>query len=171
MPTAVARIYDVPYGMIAARQPASFGLDGYGRILYPTAISQTVTLIDNAGNEILRFGTYGNPDSKGGLPGEQVPTIDIPLANGHTVDISDDTMDATKQIYNPEFFEKLDQLLEPMGCIIAYDGEGSLRGYKDIFQTVGKIGKWVESYQQVTYVMQLVRHKDYGEVCLSAQEH
>jgi hypothetical protein len=89
-PAAAARIYDVPYGMTAARQPASFGVDGYGRIAYPTAISQTVTLIDNAGNEILRFGTYGNPDSKGGLPGEQVPTIDIPLAYGHTVDISDD---------------------------------------------------------------------------------
>ena len=76
--------------MTAARRPASFGLDGYGRILYPTAISQTVTLIDNAGTEILRFGTYGNPDSKGGLPGEQVPTRDIPLAYAHTVDLSDD---------------------------------------------------------------------------------
>ncbi len=89
-PRAPAKVYDVPFGMTAARRPASFGLDGYGRILYPTAISQTVTLIDNAGNEILRFGTYGNPDSKGGLPGEQVPTGDIPLAYAHTVDLSDD---------------------------------------------------------------------------------
>ncbi len=89
-PGAAAKVYDIPYGMTSPRQPASFGVDGYGRICYPTAISQNVTLIDNEGNEILRFGTYGNADSKGGLSGELVPTADIPLAYGHTVDISDD---------------------------------------------------------------------------------
>ena len=88
-PAGPVKIYDVAYGMTAPQQPSSFGVDGYGRIAYPTAISQTVSLMDNAGNEILNFGTYGNPDSKGGLLGELVPTMDIPLAYGHTVDISE----------------------------------------------------------------------------------
>jgi hypothetical protein len=89
-PDGPAKIYDVPYGMTAPEQPATFGVDGYGRILYPTAIAQRITLIDNEGNELVSFGTYGNADSRGGLSGELVPTADIPLAYAHTVDISDD---------------------------------------------------------------------------------
>jgi len=88
-PTGPSFVYDVAYGMITNEQPSSFGVDGYGRLLYPTPIATQVTLIDNAGNRILRFGTYGNPDSRGGLPGELVPTNGIPLAYAHTVDISD----------------------------------------------------------------------------------
>jgi hypothetical protein len=47
-------------------------------------------VIDNAGNEILRFGTYGNRDSMGGLKGDLVPTKDIPLGWPNSVDATDD---------------------------------------------------------------------------------
>ena len=69
--------YDVPYGAFdtdcIVRTPR-FGVDGFGRIYYPTNIAQRVAVMDNAGNEILHFGTYGNRDSMGGLPGDLVPT-------------------------------------------------------------------------------------------------
>lgn len=45
-----------------------------------------MTLLDNAGNEILRFGTWGNQDSRGGLPGDAVPVTGIPLACPDSVD-------------------------------------------------------------------------------------
>ena len=47
-------------------------------------------MIDNAGNQILRFGTYGNRDSTGSLPGNLVPTPGIPLAFPNSVDATDD---------------------------------------------------------------------------------
>jgi len=43
-------------------------------------------------NEILRFGTYGNRDSMGGLKGDLVPTEGIPLGWPNSVDASDDTI-------------------------------------------------------------------------------
>ena len=64
-------------------------MDGYGRIYYPTNILPRVTVIDNAGNEILRFGTYGNRDSMAGLPDDRVPTKGIPLAFPNSVDATD----------------------------------------------------------------------------------
>jgi hypothetical protein len=45
--------------------------------------------MDNAGNEILHFGTYGNRDSMSGLPGDLVPTADIPLGFPNSVDATD----------------------------------------------------------------------------------
>ena len=44
----------------------------------------------NAGNEIVRFGTWGNRDSMGGLLGDTVPTKDIPIAWPNSVDATDD---------------------------------------------------------------------------------
>ncbi|MDE0937984.1 MAG: hypothetical protein OSA89_18895, partial [Mariniblastus sp.] len=44
---------------------------------------------DNAGNEILHFGTYGNRDSMGGLQGELISTTGIPLAFPNSVDATD----------------------------------------------------------------------------------
>jgi hypothetical protein len=41
-----------------------FDLDRYGRIVMPNAVSNSVTMVDNAGNEILTFGAYGNFDSQ-----------------------------------------------------------------------------------------------------------
>ena len=92
-PAGPARTYDVPYGAFDAdcivRTPR-FGVDGFGRIYYPTNIAQRVAVMDNAGNEILSFGTYGNRDSLGGLPGDRVPTPGIPLAFPNSVDATDD---------------------------------------------------------------------------------
>jgi len=88
-PGAPARIYDVHYGPLGAVTPR-FGVDGYGRICYPTGPLPRVSVMDNEGNPILGFGTYGNRDSMGGLPGDLVPTADIPLAWPSSVDATDD---------------------------------------------------------------------------------
>jgi len=66
-----------------------FSVDGFGRITYPTNIAQRVAVMDNAGNEILYFGTYGNRDSMGGLAGDLVPTKGIPLAFPNSVEATD----------------------------------------------------------------------------------
>ncbi len=91
-PAGPAHTYDVLYGAFetncVTRSPR-FGVDGYGRIYYPTNIAQRVSVMDNAGNEILHFGTYGNRDSMGGLAGDLVPTKDIPLAFPNSVDATD----------------------------------------------------------------------------------
>ncbi len=91
-PRAPLRTYDVPYGAFQTQcvtRGPRFGVDGYGRIYFPTNIVPRVTVIDNNGNEILRFGTYGNRDSLGGLPGDRVPTQGIPLAFPNSVDATD----------------------------------------------------------------------------------
>lgn len=84
--------YDVPYGAFDSdcivRGPR-FWVDGFGRIYYPTNIAPRVAVMDNAGNEILRFGTYGNRDSMGGLPGDLVPTVGIPLGFPNSVGATD----------------------------------------------------------------------------------
>jgi DNA-binding beta-propeller fold protein YncE len=91
-PSGPSQIYDVLFGAFETRcvtRSPRFGVDGYGRIYYPTNILPRVTVIDNAGNEILRFGTYGNRDSMGGLPGDKIPTKGIPLAFPNSVDATD----------------------------------------------------------------------------------
>jgi hypothetical protein len=91
-PAAPAKVYDVHYGSIGpvfARTPR-FGVDGYGRLYYPTSLVPQVSVIDNEGNAIVRFGTYGNRDSLGGLEGDLVPTRDIPMAWPNSVDATDD---------------------------------------------------------------------------------
>jgi DNA-binding beta-propeller fold protein YncE len=92
-PAGPAHTYDVFYGAFETQcftRSPRFDVDGYGRIYYPTNIEPRVTLIDNSGNEILHFGTYGNRDSLGGLPGELVPTKGIPLAFPNSVGATDD---------------------------------------------------------------------------------
>ncbi|MBA4187403.1 MAG: hypothetical protein C0467_05220 [Planctomycetaceae bacterium] len=91
-PAAPSVTYDVLYGAFdtdcITRTPR-FSVDGYGRICYPTNIAQRVAVMDNAGNEILHFGTYGNRDSLGGLPGDLVPTKEIPLGFPNSVETTD----------------------------------------------------------------------------------
>jgi len=91
-PKAPAKIYDVHYGSISPRfsRTPRFGVDGWGRIYYPTTLLPSVSVIDNEGNEVLRFGTWGNRDSMGGLPGDRVPTKGIPMAWPNSVDATDD---------------------------------------------------------------------------------
>jgi len=92
VPAAPSITYDVPYGAFdtdcITRTPR-FGVDGFGRIYYLTNIAQRVAVMDNAGNEILHFGTYGNRDSMGGLPCDLVPTKGIPLGFPNSVDTTD----------------------------------------------------------------------------------
>jgi len=91
-PAAPAKVYDVHYGSIGPRfsRTPGFGVDGYGRIYYPTSLMSRVSVIDNEGNGLLRFGAYGNRDSMGGLDGDLVPTKDLPVAWPNCVDATDD---------------------------------------------------------------------------------
>ena len=73
-----------------AKAVQRFGVDPFGRIYYPTSLQPRVSVIDTAGNPIIDFGTYGNRDSMGGLPGDLVPTEDIPMAWPNCVDVTDD---------------------------------------------------------------------------------
>ncbi len=92
VPAGPSTIYDVQFGAFncdcITRTPR-FSVDGFGRIYYPTNIAQRVTVMDNSGNEILHFGTYGNRDSMGGLAGDRVPTQGIPLAFPNSVEATD----------------------------------------------------------------------------------
>jgi len=65
-----------------------FDIDRYGRLALPNATGNFVLLLDNAGNEILAFGKYGNfdsqyvnPNTKDGKEGKvSVAIPEIPLA-------------------------------------------------------------------------------------------
>lgn len=65
-----------------------FDLDHYGRIAMPNAVLNSVKVLDNAGNEIVSFGRYGNfdsqfvnPNSEDGKKGKPaVATPGIPMA-------------------------------------------------------------------------------------------
>jgi hypothetical protein len=52
-----------------------FDLDRYGRLYLPNAITNSVRVVDNAGNQIIEFGRYGNFDSLHSI----VAVPDIPL--------------------------------------------------------------------------------------------
>ena len=67
-----------------------FGVDEYGRIYYPSGIEARVGVVDNEGNRLMWFGTWGNRDSLGGLDGDLVPTRDVPMAWPNSVDANDD---------------------------------------------------------------------------------
>lgn len=54
---------------------ARFDLDGWGRLYIPNALTYSMRVTDNAGNEIARCGHYGNADSRG--PGSKAPDPDI----------------------------------------------------------------------------------------------
>ena len=91
-PTVPAHSYDILYGAFETQcftRSPRFDVDGYGRIYSPTNIEPRVTLMAHASHEILPFGTYGNRDSMGGLPGELVPTKGIPLAFPNSVGATD----------------------------------------------------------------------------------
>jgi DNA-binding beta-propeller fold protein YncE len=54
-----------------------FDVDPYGRLYVPNAVTYRVSVRDNAGNEILEFGGYGNFDAQG--PESREPKPAIPL--------------------------------------------------------------------------------------------
>lgn len=41
-----------------------FDVDPYGRLVFPNAVANSITFMDNAGNVVLEFGAYGNFDSQ-----------------------------------------------------------------------------------------------------------
>ena len=49
-----------------------FKIDGFGRLWIPDALRFSVGVVDNAGNELIRFGRYGNQDSLGAGSGQTV---------------------------------------------------------------------------------------------------
>jgi len=100
-PKGPAKTYDVPLGAYGNKwfRTPRFGIDGWGRIYYPTSIIQKVNVIDNAGNEVISFGKYGNRDfplrrpSPAGYaaPGEGPRTEQaVYMAYPNAVDVTDD---------------------------------------------------------------------------------
>lgn len=71
-------------GSCACTKPR-FDVDGYGRVFIPNAMSFTVQIVDNAGNEVISFGNYGNYDSQG--PASSEPKPEFPLGWPITVGV------------------------------------------------------------------------------------
>jgi len=59
-------------------ESARFDLDGFGRLFIPDAMRASVVVVDSNANEIVRFGGYGNMDSRG--PGSPAPRPEIAFA-------------------------------------------------------------------------------------------
>jgi hypothetical protein len=51
------------YGTGCSCRKPTFAVDGFGRLAIPNAIAFQIRLVDNAGNEILTCGKYGNLDA------------------------------------------------------------------------------------------------------------
>ena len=73
-------------GSCACTKPR-FDVDGYGRLYIPNGITYSVSVRDNANNEIVRFGQYGNFDCQG--PESKQPLPGIPLGWPVTAGASD----------------------------------------------------------------------------------
>jgi len=73
-------------GACACTKPR-FDVDRHSRLYIPNAITFSVSVRDNAGNEILSFGRYGNFDCQG--PSSAEPRPDIPLGWPVTAGASD----------------------------------------------------------------------------------
>ncbi len=63
-------------GACACTKPR-FDVDGFGRLYIPNALTFTVSLRDNADNEIVTFGGYGNFDCQGPQSKEAEPAIPL----------------------------------------------------------------------------------------------
>jgi hypothetical protein len=64
-----------------------FDVDGFGRLYIPDAITFKVQVVDNSGNQIVRFGGYGNFDCQG--PKSKEPKPEIPMGWPVTAGASD----------------------------------------------------------------------------------
>lgn len=95
----------------ACRSPR-FDIDQYDRLFVPNAIGQKVSVIDYNGNLILRFGQYGNEDSKG--PGSLVPTADVPFAFPVGAAASDNYIYVTDMVNTRLVRAKMDYVLDNM---------------------------------------------------------
>jgi hypothetical protein len=63
-----------------------YDVDAYGRLYVPHGVTYKVTLLDNADNQILKFGAYGNYDAQGPKSSEPKPAIPLgwPIFAGAT---------------------------------------------------------------------------------------
>jgi hypothetical protein len=66
------------YSVGCACKTPRFEVDDYGRLYIPSAYTCSVQVVDNEGNEITKFGYYGNYDNGG--PESAKPKPAIPLA-------------------------------------------------------------------------------------------
>lgn len=94
-PVGPVKTYDVEYGSISndGQQigfSPRFGVDPYGRIYFPNSLTQTVSIIDNEGNKLLSFGTYGNIDDLKKMENNMQNATSIPLSWPASVDATDD---------------------------------------------------------------------------------
>jgi DNA-binding beta-propeller fold protein YncE len=62
-------------------------VDDFGRLYIPNGITYSVSVRDNADNEIVRFGGYGNFDCQG--PASKEPRPEIPLGWAITASASE----------------------------------------------------------------------------------
>ena len=65
-----------------------FDVDGFGRVFMPDVATFSVRVVDANANPIVRFGGYGNMDSRG--PGSAIPTPAIALAWPQYVAVSNE---------------------------------------------------------------------------------
>ncbi|MEX0718557.1 MAG: hypothetical protein WD066_18335 [Planctomycetaceae bacterium] len=63
-------------GSCACTKPR-FDVDGFGRLYIPNGTTFSVSIRDNADNEIVRFGSYGNFDSPGGANAKGEPEVPL----------------------------------------------------------------------------------------------
>ncbi|MBL8028831.1 MAG: hypothetical protein JNL74_20570, partial [Fibrobacteres bacterium] len=61
-PTVIAPFSREPGGGFCVCRSPRFDVDPYGRLFMSNGVTNSVTIADNEGNEIVRFGQYGNID-------------------------------------------------------------------------------------------------------------
>jgi hypothetical protein len=84
--------YNIGFGKLPQDQNgtnARFGVDAYGRIYYPNSLTQSVHVMDNEGNELLKFGTYGNLDAWLALEGNWSSATEVPMSWPNSVDATE----------------------------------------------------------------------------------
>ena len=88
---ASARTYEIATAKVRTALAARMATGDYGQALaagradsIPNGITFTVSVRDNAGNRIVRFGGYGNYDCQGPASAEPIPAIPLgwPVAAG-----------------------------------------------------------------------------------------
>lgn len=67
-------------------QSPRFDVDDYGRLYLPNALTCSVSVLDDSGNEIARFGGYANRDSEG--PKGKIAKPELPLGYPVAVGVS-----------------------------------------------------------------------------------
>jgi len=72
-------------------------VDDFGRTYTPASHRSTVRMVDTAGNELLRIGSYGNMASHG--PGSPVPDVAIPLLRPSATALSKKFLYITEERY------------------------------------------------------------------------